>query len=216
MFKGILIMVIIALILFDTAQVLTATFPSHGNNSSFTPLSGETKLNYHKGGWNILYDTEEGFFYKISPPFSYQMISNNYKGETLSLLNKGVIYNTNYEPIYRIIGNNLYYTNNTYISTFKYNSLLKKYVFTDEEGEISGTVVIEGKDFLLNFTQTVDSRLYKTFLASLNYTDGLWTGFFIWNIIIIISLSIILLLAYFYEKKKAEFQLIQQSFIMNL
>ena len=209
-------MVAITITLFDAIQVLTATFPSYGNNSSFIPLTGEVKLNYREGNWNTLYDTSEGSFSRISPPFSYQMIFNNFRGETLSLFNKGVIYNTNYETIYRIVGNNLYYSNNTYISTFKYNSHLEKYVFTDSEGEISGTVVIDGKDFLLNFTQTVDSRLYKTFLASLNYTDGPWSGFFIWNIIVLVSFSIILLLAYLYKKKKRELELIRESFAMNL
>lgn len=203
---------IFVIILFDAGQFLSAKFPTSWDNTSFIPFSGVGRLNYVEGDWKLLYNTGEGSFFRICPNTYYQMSFINEKGETMALLYEDTIFNTEYETIYKIVDSNLYYPNNTFISRFRYDFYLDNYVFSDINGEVIGMVIMDGKDFLLNFSNTVDARLYKTFLANMYYTDGPWSEFFFWNIMLIMSLLVVIFVISICScrRKRAQTDLTQQ------
>jgi hypothetical protein len=197
---------------YDLFQLLTAKYPSAGSNTSFISFNGIDEIKHQEGGWSVFYNTKEASFCRVCPDIDYQMSYINERGETLAFFNQDMIYDTFYQPLYKIIGTKLYYANNTFIARFRYDFALDSYVFSNKEDMILGTVIISDENYIINFTHTVDARLYKTFLVSMNYSSAPCNEFFFWNIMVLTSLIAVMIVVCIcsYRKKRPQIELTQQ------
>lgn len=207
-----LLVCIFLIIGYDILQLFTGLYPSFGHNTNTIDFIGNSKLTYQEDSFL----TEDGSLRTICPDINYEIGYINNKGETLALIYRNIIYNSNYQPIYNIIKYifhyELTYINGTIISKYKYNS-----IFVDDKDNIIGTVNKNNKDYELNFTQRVDARLYKTFLASLSYSDSnTCSVFFFYSLIIIIVLLMTIVVVYSYNSRKTnmETEMSQQLIVL--
>lgn len=210
------------ILLYNASWLFSGMYPSAGHNTTVVLFSGESNLAYDPSEF---YSTEDGSFYVVCPDVDYQIAYINGRRETLSLLYLDTIFDTNYQPIYKIVDYMAYYelkdNYGNLISTFRHYIHSDNYVFMNEDYEIIGTVtVISGsRSYKLNFTQEVDARLYKMFMIYLSYNEhrdiDTCNVLFFYNIIILFALTLVITILWYCIRRKSDQSETRQRLIQS-